>query len=132
VTKPEQSLRAKQLNSNIVGMPLRVITSAKRSSWLQRLSFCRRPKATLSNTRCNRRVLNEYLKAGLGRWMLPVPDIVKSDPFWLKEDPRRAVYVQETLLGPTMPFCEVYNPANARRARHCALLNWPAWCRPLL
>jgi hypothetical protein len=78
------------------------------------------------------KVLNEYLKAGLGRWMLPVPDIVKSDPFWLKEDPRRAVYVQETLLGPTMPFCEVYNPANARRARHCALLNWPAWCRPLL
>lgn len=45
---------------------------------------------------------------------LPVPDIVKSDPFWLKEDPRRAVYVQETLLGPTMPFYEVYNPANAQ------------------
>jgi hypothetical protein len=45
--------------------------------------------------------------------MLPVPDIVKSDPFWLKEDPPRAAYAQETLLGPTMPFYEVYNPANA-------------------
>jgi hypothetical protein len=32
------------------------------------------------------KVLNEYLKAGLGRWMLPVPDIVRSDPFWLNED----------------------------------------------
>ena len=60
------------------------------------------------------KVLNEYLKAGLGRWMLPVPDIVKSDPFWLKEDPHRAAYAQETLLGPTMPFYEVYNPANAQ------------------
>src|SRR6516225_468791 len=60
------------------------------------------------------KVLNEYLKAGLGRWMLPVPDIVRSDPFWLNEDPHRAAYAQETLLGPTMPFYEVYNPANAQ------------------
>jgi len=59
-------------------------------------------------------VLNEYLKAGLGRWMLPVPDIAKSDPFWLKEDPHRVAYAQQTLLGPTMPFYEVYNPANAQ------------------
>jgi multiple sugar transport system substrate-binding protein len=60
------------------------------------------------------KVLNEYLKAGLGRWMLPVPDIAKSDPFWLKEDPHRVAYAQQTLLGPTMPFYEVYNPANAQ------------------
>jgi multiple sugar transport system substrate-binding protein len=60
------------------------------------------------------KVLNEYLKAGLGRWMLPVPGIAKSDPFWLKEDPHRAAYCQQTLLGQTMPFYEVYNPAMAQ------------------
>ena len=35
------------------------------------------------------KVLNEYLKGGLGRWMLPIPDLVKSDPFWMQEDPHR-------------------------------------------
>jgi multiple sugar transport system substrate-binding protein len=60
------------------------------------------------------KVLNEYLKAGLGRWMLPVPDIVKKDSFWLREDPHRAAYAQLTLLGPTMPFYEVFNPAMAQ------------------
>ena len=39
------------------------------------------------------KVLNQYLKAGLGRWALPIPEIVKSDPFWLKEDPHRTAYV---------------------------------------
>jgi multiple sugar transport system substrate-binding protein len=60
------------------------------------------------------KVLNEYLKAGLGRWMLPMPEIAKSDPFWLTEDPHRAAYCQQTLLDPTMPFYEVYNPAMAQ------------------
>src|SRR6516225_11113068 len=60
------------------------------------------------------KVLNEYLKAGLGRWMLPVPEIAKSDPYWLKQDPHRTAYAQQTLLGPTMPFYEVYNPAMAQ------------------
>src|SRR5215831_14574951 len=59
-------------------------------------------------------VLNQYLKAGLGRWMIPIPEIAKSDPFWLKEDPHRTAYAEQTLLGPTMPFYEVYNPANAQ------------------
>src|SRR5262249_7056032 len=45
--------------------------------------------------------LNEYLKAGLGRWMLPIPEIVKSDPFWLKEDPHREAYTKLTMLKPT-------------------------------
>src|SRR6266404_5816697 len=48
------------------------------------------------------KVLNEYLKAGLGRWMLPIPELVKSDPFWMKEDPHRTAYTQQTLLGPTI------------------------------
>jgi multiple sugar transport system substrate-binding protein len=60
------------------------------------------------------KVLNEYLKAGLGRWMLPIPEIAKSDPFWLEQDPHRAAYCQHALLGPTMPFYEVYNPAMAQ------------------
>src|SRR5205823_6319419 len=29
-------------------------------------------------------VLNEWLKGGLGRYMLPIPELVQSDPFWLK------------------------------------------------
>jgi multiple sugar transport system substrate-binding protein len=60
------------------------------------------------------KVLNEYLKAGLGRWMLPIPEIAKSDPFWLKEDPHREAYTKLTLLGSTMPIFEVYNPAIAQ------------------
>src|SRR6266446_5093006 len=59
------------------------------------------------------KVLNDYLKGGLGRWMIPVPEIAKSDPFWLKEDPHRTAYTELTLLGQTMPIYEVYNPAIA-------------------
>ena len=46
--------------------------------------------------------------------MVPLPEIAKTDPFWLKEDPHRAAYTQQTLLGPTMPFYEVHNPAMAQ------------------
>jgi multiple sugar transport system substrate-binding protein len=60
------------------------------------------------------KVLNEYLKGGLGRWMVPVPEIAKSDPFWLKEDPHRKAYTEQALLGPTLPIYEVYNPAIAQ------------------
>ena len=60
------------------------------------------------------KVLNDYLKGGLGRWMIPVPEIAKSDPFWLKEDPHREAYTKLTLLGPTMPIYEIYNPAIAQ------------------
>ena len=59
------------------------------------------------------KVLNEYLKGGLGRWMLPVPETAKSDPFWLKEDPHRTAYTQQMLLGPTLSIHEVFNPAIA-------------------
>jgi len=58
-------------------------------------------------------VLNEWLKGGLGRFMLPIPEIVQSDPFWLKEDPHRKAYTELTLLGPLMPIFETYNPAIA-------------------
>src|SRR6266436_4292698 len=58
-------------------------------------------------------VLNEWLKGGLGRFMLPIPEIVQSDPFWLKEDPHRKAYAELTLLGTLMPIFETYNPAIA-------------------
>jgi multiple sugar transport system substrate-binding protein len=60
------------------------------------------------------KVLNQYLKGGLGRWMLPVPEVTKSDPFWFQQDPHRAAHGRLTLLGPTMPIYEVYNPAVAQ------------------
>ena len=59
------------------------------------------------------KVLNEYTKNGLGRWVIPVPEIAKSDPFWLKEDPHREPYAKMTLFGPLQPIFEVYNPAIA-------------------
>ena len=59
------------------------------------------------------KVLNAYLKGGLGRWMVPIPEIAKSDPFWLKEDPHRTAYTELT-LGQTMPIYEVYNPGIAQ------------------
>ena len=41
-------------------------------------------------------VLNEYLKAGLGRNLPAMPAIVKDDPWWLDPaDPHRAAYVQQ-------------------------------------
>jgi ABC-type glycerol-3-phosphate transport system substrate-binding protein len=58
-------------------------------------------------------VLNQYLKAGLGRWALPIPEIVKNDPFWLKEDPHRSAYTTQSVISPTVPIYEAYNPAIA-------------------
>ena len=73
------------------------------------------------------KVLNEWLKGGLGRFMLPVPALVKSDPFWLQEDPHRKAYSELTLLGPLMPIYEVYNPAvaelNAEHAFSVAMFD---------
>jgi multiple sugar transport system substrate-binding protein len=58
-------------------------------------------------------VMNENLKGGLGRWVPVMPQIVKDDPFWLdtKEDPHRAPYVQEAVMGPTFPSYNGFNPA---------------------
>jgi multiple sugar transport system substrate-binding protein len=59
------------------------------------------------------KVVNEWLKGGLGRFMVAIPEIAKNDPFWLKEDPHRKAYTELTLLGQLMPIYEVYNPAIA-------------------
>jgi len=60
------------------------------------------------------KVLNEYLKGGLGRWALPLPEIAKGDPFWFKEDPHRTAYSQETLISPTVALYQAFNPAMAQ------------------
>jgi multiple sugar transport system substrate-binding protein len=60
------------------------------------------------------KVLNQYLKGGLGRWALPIPEIVNSDPFWLKEDAHRTAYTTQSVISPTIPIYEAYNPAMAQ------------------
>ena len=61
------------------------------------------------------KVLAAYLKAGLGRFLPPMPSIVKNDPgFWL--DPKNeplAAYTKQG-LGPTIPPYEAFNPARAQ------------------
>ena len=40
------------------------------------------------------KVLNQYLKGGLDHFAIPIPEIAKSDPFWLEEDPHRTVHTE--------------------------------------
>jgi multiple sugar transport system substrate-binding protein len=57
-------------------------------------------------------VLNANLKGGLGRVVPSIPAIVKQDPWWLDpSDPHRPPYVRESVLGPTVPSYNGYNPA---------------------
>lgn len=59
------------------------------------------------------KVLNQYLKGSLGRWVIPMPAMAKSDPFWLKQDPHRTALTGMTLFGPTIPVYEARNPGMA-------------------
>jgi multiple sugar transport system substrate-binding protein len=58
-------------------------------------------------------VMNENLKAGLGRWVPVIPQIVKDDAWWTdtKTDPHRLPYVTEAVLNPTIPVYNGFNPA---------------------
>jgi len=58
-------------------------------------------------------VMNANLKGGLGRWCPSIPAVVKNDPWWTdpKLDPHRSIYVQTTVLGPTIPNYIGFNPA---------------------
>jgi multiple sugar transport system substrate-binding protein len=58
-------------------------------------------------------VCNEYLKTGLGRNIPAMPSIVKNDPWW-SADPHVKAYVEQGLLGPTVPEFFVFNPAYAQ------------------
>src|SRR5215471_4076987 len=60
-------------------------------------------------------VLNELLKMGLARSVPPTQSIVKDDPWWLDpKDQHRKAYVEQAVLGPTVPQFWVYNPAYAQ------------------
>src|SRR5262249_8932146 len=66
------------------------------------------------------KVVNAYLKSGLGRFLPPMPDLVKTDPCWLDpSDPHRSAYTREGLLEPTIANYPVFNPgyseANAQQ-----------------
>jgi len=57
-------------------------------------------------------VMNATLKGGLGRAVPAIPQIVKDDPWWLdRSDPHRPPYVEESVLGPTVPPWTGFNPA---------------------
>jgi multiple sugar transport system substrate-binding protein len=69
-------------------------------------------------------VVNERLKTGLGRSIPPMPSIVKGDPWWFA-DPHRAAYVQQGLLGPTVPNFWAFNPAYAQvQNEHAWSAGW--------
>ena len=58
------------------------------------------------------KIMNENLKAGLGRWFPAIPQLVKTDPFWLKSDmPCLLPYITEGVLNPTLPLYNGYSPA---------------------
>jgi len=59
------------------------------------------------------KVLGEFIELGLGRWLPVMPELAKS-PFWQNpKDPHLKGYVQQGLLGPTIPDPLVYNLAMA-------------------
>jgi multiple sugar transport system substrate-binding protein len=58
--------------------------------------------------------VNDYLKSGLGRWLPPMPELVKNDSFWLDpKDQHRSTYAREAMLSPTVPAYTVFNPGIA-------------------
>jgi multiple sugar transport system substrate-binding protein len=59
--------------------------------------------------------LNAFLKGGLGRWLPTMPELAKTDPWWLDpSDPHRVAYVRQGIFGPTVPPYQVFNPAWAQ------------------
>jgi multiple sugar transport system substrate-binding protein len=59
------------------------------------------------------KVLGEFIELGLGRWLPVMPALAKS-PFWQNpKDPHLKGYVQQGLLGPTIPDPLVHNLAMA-------------------
>jgi multiple sugar transport system substrate-binding protein len=65
------------------------------------------------------KVLGDFVETGLGRWLPVMPSLAKS-PFWQDpKDPHLKGYVQQGLLGPTMPEHYVFNLAMAEvRSQH--------------
>ena len=65
------------------------------------------------------KVIGEFIELGLGRWLPVMPSLAKS-PFWQDpKDPHLRGYVQQGLLGPTVPDYYVFNLAMAEvRSQH--------------
>jgi multiple sugar transport system substrate-binding protein len=65
------------------------------------------------------KIIGEFVELGLGRWLPVMPALAKS-PFWQNpKDPHLKGYVQQGLLGPTVPDYYVYNLAMAEvRTQH--------------
>ena len=59
------------------------------------------------------KVVDGYLKVGLGRNVPCMPSVVKNDHWWF-DDPHRSPYTKQVLLSPTLPNFWCYNPAYAR------------------
>jgi multiple sugar transport system substrate-binding protein len=58
------------------------------------------------------KVMNDNLKAGLGRWVPAIPQAVKDDPWWLNSgEPCLMPYINEAVLNPTVPVYEGFSPA---------------------
>src|SRR5438309_6592132 len=72
------------------------------------------------------KVLNEYLKTGLGRNLPAMPALGKDDPWWLDpKDPHRVAYTTQALLGPTVPPFWPSNPAYAQvQNEHAWAVAW--------
>ena len=59
-------------------------------------------------------VANGYLKGGLGRWLPAMPELAKSDPFWLDpKDPHVVAYTRQGVFGPTVPQYPAFNAGYA-------------------
>jgi multiple sugar transport system substrate-binding protein len=70
------------------------------------------------------KVNNELLKTGIGRRIPCMPSIVKDDKWWT-DDPHRKAYVEQGLLGPTLPQMWVFNPAFAQaQNEHTFMTGW--------
>jgi len=70
------------------------------------------------------KVNNERLKTGLGRNIPCMPSIIKADHWWF-DDPHRAAYTTQGLLGPTVPQFWAYNPAYAQvQNEHVWSIGW--------
>lgn len=60
-------------------------------------------------------VLDEYLKTSRGRWLPVMPTIIENDPYWTDpSDPHIPVATKQEVLGPTVPWPQMFNPAYAR------------------
>ena len=78
------------------------------------------------------KVMNENLKAGLGRWFPAIPQLVKDDPFrWLSTEMRACLrpYITEGVLNPpTVPLYNGYSPAWGQFRSRAGLGSGPP-CR---